>query len=543
MTQLVECVPNFSEGRNKEVIDAIASAISQTEGCLLLDVDPGPSTNRTVYTFVGSPQAVVKGALNGARVAFSLIDMTRHSGEHPRMGALDVCPFIPVRNVSMEECVCCANRFGQKLADELGVPVYLYGEAARQESRRSLPTIRSGEYEGLADKLKKPEWAPDFGSATFVASWGATVTGARKFLIAYNINLLSTKELAHRIALDIREQGRGKDQPGRLKKVQGIGWYLDEANLAQISTNLLDFEVTALHRVYEEACKDAKELELPVVGSQLVGLVPLKALLDSAEYYIQKENLFILEEEHKIRLVISRLGLDSLAPFNPKERIIEYMVQDGASRGSLIARSLQSFVAHVGARSAAPGGGSVAAAVSAMGAALGSMVGQMTYGKRQFEELDGVMRSLIPPFHHSMKELLAMVDADSNAFSSYMAAMKLPRGTSEEKASREAAMQEGLKAAIAVPLSLAEKVNTLWTPLQGMAKHGNIACTSDIQVAAKALETGVFGAYFNVLINLKDITDEDFKAKTNERVSSLLEEAKRSSAAVLEAVEGRGQSK
>ncbi|KAJ1187906.1 hypothetical protein NDU88_004671 [Pleurodeles waltl] len=541
MSQLVECVPNFSEGRSKEVIDAIGSAISQTEGCLLLDVDPGPSTNRTVYTFVGSPQAVVEGALNAAKAAFPLIDMTRHSGEHPRMGALDVCPFIPVRNVSMEECICCANRFGQKLASELGVPVYLYGEAARQESRRSLPAIRSGEYEALPDKLKKPEWVPDFGPDTFVPSWGASVTGARKFLIAYNINLLSTKELAHRIALNIREQGRGKDQPGRLKKVQGIGWYLDEVNLAQISTNLLDFEITPLHAVYEEVCKDAKDLDLPVVGSQLVGLVPLKALLDTADYYIQKENLFILEEEHKIRLVISRLGLDSLAPFIPKERIIEYMVQDDASNVSLVSCSLRAFVAHVGARSPAPGGGSVAAAISAMGAALGSMVGQMTYGKRQFEELDQVMRSLILPLHKGMKELLPMVDADSNAFSSYMAAMKLPRSTAEEKASREAAMQEGLKKAIAVPLSLAQKVNRLWSPLQEMAKHGNIACKSDIQVAAKALETGVFGAYFNVLINLKDITDEDFKAQMKEQVSSLLKEAKRSSAAVLETAEARGQ--
>ncbi|MGH0122364.1 UNVERIFIED_CONTAM: hypothetical protein FKN15_007964 [Acipenser sinensis] len=323
MSKLVECVPNFSEGRNKEVIDAIATAISSTEGCLLLDVDPGPSTNRTVYTFVGSPEAVLEGALSAARVAFQLIDMTRHTGEHPRMGAMDVCPFIPVRNVSMEECVCCGNRFAQRLAEELGVPVYLYGEAARKENRRSLPSIRAGEYEALPEKLKKPEWAPDFGPSRFVPTWGATVTGARKFLIAYNVNVLSTKEQAHRIALDIREQGRGKEQPGSLKRVQGMGWFLEEANLAQVSINLLDFEVTALHMVYEEVCTVAEELNLPVVGSQLVGLIPLKAVLDSAEFYIQKEKLFILEEEHKVRLVINRLGLDSLAPFVPKERIIE----------------------------------------------------------------------------------------------------------------------------------------------------------------------------------------------------------------------------
>uniref|UniRef100_W5MQX6 Formimidoyltransferase-cyclodeaminase n=1 Tax=Lepisosteus oculatus TaxID=7918 RepID=W5MQX6_LEPOC len=534
MAKLVECVPNFSEGRNKEVIDAIANAISSTEGCSLLDVDPGPSTNRTVYTFVGSPQAVVEGALSAARIAFQLIDMTRHSGEHPRMGALDVCPFIPVKNVSMEECVSCGNRFGERLAEDLHVPVYLYGEAARKENRRSLPSIRAGEYEALPEKLKKLEWAPDFGPSTFVPTWGATVTGARKFLIAYNVNLLSTKEQAHRIALDIREQGRAKDQPGRLKKVQGIGWYLDEASLAQVSTNLLDFEETALHTVYEEICREAEELNLPVVGSQIVGLIPLKAVLDCAEFYMERDNLFILEEEHKVRLVVSRLGLDSLGPFVPKERIIEYMVE-GAEQGERLASlPLQQFIRSVGARTAAPGGGSVSAAVAAMGAALGSMVGQMTYGKRQFERLDGVMRRLIPPFHHAMNELIAMVDADSTAFSSYMTALKLPKNTE-----REAAMQEGLKRAVRVPLSLAERVSVLWPSLKEMVLYGNLACKSDLQVAAKALETAVFGAYYNVVINLKDIKDESFKNETQKRASALLLEARESAGAVLEAADQR----
>nr|XP_006636740.1 PREDICTED: formimidoyltransferase-cyclodeaminase [Lepisosteus oculatus] len=539
MAKLVECVPNFSEGRNKEVIDAIANAISSTEGCSLLDVDPGPSTNRTVYTFVGSPQAVVEGALSAARIAFQLIDMTRHSGEHPRMGALDVCPFIPVKNVSMEECVSCGNRFGERLAEDLHVPVYLYGEAARKENRRSLPSIRAGEYEALPEKLKKLEWAPDFGPSTFVPTWGATVTGARKFLIAYNVNLLSTKEQAHRIALDIREQGRAKDQPGRLKKVQGIGWYLDEASLAQVSTNLLDFEETALHTVYEEICREAEELNLPVVGSQIVGLIPLKAVLDCAEFYMERDNLFILEEEHKVRLVVSRLGLDSLGPFVPKERIIEYMVE-GAEQGERLASlPLQQFIRSVGARTAAPGGGSVSAAVAAMGAALGSMVGQMTYGKRQFERLDGVMRRLIPPFHHAMNELIAMVDADSTAFSSYMTALKLPKNTEEEIKRREAAMQEGLKRAVRVPLSLAERVSVLWPSLKEMVLYGNLACKSDLQVAAKALETAVFGAYYNVVINLKDIKDESFKNETQKRASALLLEARESAGAVLEAADQR----
>ncbi|XP_053143538.1 formimidoyltransferase-cyclodeaminase [Hemicordylus capensis] len=539
MSKLVECVPNFSEGNNKEVIDDIGAAISQTAGCMLLDVDSGPSTNRTVYTFVGRPEDVVEGALNAARTAFQLIDMSKHKGEHPRMGALDVCPFIPVRNVTMEDCVHCANLFGKRLADELHVPVYLYGEAALKESRRSLPAIRTGEYEALPEKLKKVEWAPDFGSADFVPRWGATVTGARKFLIAYNINMLCTKELAHRIALNIREQGRGKEQPGRLKQVQGIGWYLDEENIAQVSTNLLDFETTPLHTVYEEVCIDAQALNLPVVGSQLVGLVPKKALLDAAEFYINKENLFVLEEEHKIRLVVNRLGLDSLSSFNPKERIIEDMLQEGKESGSLTSLPLHNFVQKVGARSAAPGGGSVAAAMSSLGAALGCMVGLLTYGKRQFEELDPVMRQLIPPFHQAMNELVVMVDADALAFSSYMDAMKLPKNTPEEKERRTAAMQVGLKNAVGAPLSLAEKVHSLWPFLKEMAQHGNLACKSDIQVAAKALEAGVFGAYFNVTINLKDITDDSFKQQVEGKLFNFLEEAQKSTAFVLELLEKR----
>nr|KAF6378127.1 formimidoyltransferase cyclodeaminase [Myotis myotis] len=544
MSRLVECVPNFSEGNNQEVIDAISQAVAQTPGCVLLDVDAGPSTNRTVYTFVGRPEDVVEGALNAARAAFRLIDMSKHKGEHPRMGALDVCPFIPVRGVGMDECVLCAQAFGQRLAEELGVPVYLYGEAARVASRRTLPAIRAGEYEALPEKLKQAEWAPDFGPSTFIPSWGATVTGARKFLIAFNINLLSTKEQAHRIALNLREQGRGKDQPGRLKKVQGIGWYLDEKNLAQVSTNLLDFEVTALHTVYEETCREAQELSLPVVGSQLVGLVPLKALLDAAAFYCEKENLFILEEEHRIRLVVNRLGLDSLSPFNPKERIIEYLVPDSGPEQSLVDKSLRAFVREVGARSATPGGGSVAAASAAMlappqGASLACMAGLMTYGRRQFEHLDATMRRLIPPFHAASARLTALVDADAQAFTACLEAMKLPRSTPEEKDRRAAALQKGLRQAVTVPLELAETVASLWPALRELALCVNLACRSDLQVAAKALETGMFGAYFNVLINLKDISDDKFKDQIRQRISSLLEEAKTQAALVLDRLEER----
>lgn len=536
MARLVECVPNFSEGRDKEVIDAIAQSISDTEGVSLLDVDPGASTNRTVFTFVGAPDAVVTAALNAAKTAFQRIDMSKHKGEHPRCGALDVCPFVPVQNVSMEDCVSCAEQFGQKLAEMLQVPVYLYGAAARCESRRSLPAVRAGEYEALPEKLQKSDWVPDFGPPRFVSSWGATVTGARKFLIAFNINLLSTKEQAHRIALDIREQGRGKDQPGLLKKVQGMGWFLDESNLAQVSTNILDFEETPLHRVFEETCSKAQELKLPVVGSQIVGLVPLQAVLDTADFYIKRDQLFIIEEEHKVRLVISKLGLDSLGPFDPKERIIEYMVSshDAAPLSSL---PLREFLLKVGARSAAPGGGSVSAAIAALGAALACMVGQMTFGKRQFEGLDSVMRRLIPPFHRHMISFTAMIDQDATAFNTYMAALKMPKNTAEERSRREQQMQSGLQSAVLVPLSLAQKVSELWTPLKELCETGNPACQSDAQVAVKALETAVFGAHYNVLINLRDVTDQSFREKTEREASALLREAQDNAAACLRASE------
>ncbi|XP_035213436.1 formimidoyltransferase-cyclodeaminase-like, partial [Stegodyphus dumicola] len=480
-TKIVECVPNFSEGQNQEIIDAISKAIRSTEGVSLLDIDPGPSTNRTVYTFVGSPDAVIEGALNAARVAYDLIDMSKHKGEHPRLGALDVCPFIPVQGVEMEECIYCARKFSEKLAAELKVPVYLYGFASEQEYRKTVPQIRAGEYEGILEKIVKPEWKPDFGPTEFVPNWGATMAGARKFLIAYNVNVLGTKEQAHRIALDIREQGRSKDEPGKLKKCQAIGWWLDEANIAQVSINLTDHDVTPIHIAYEEVCKGAKELKLAVTGSQIVGVVPLRAMLQVAEFYIAKENLFVLEEDQKLHLAINRLGLHSLGPFVPKERIIEYMLPDSEAN-SLTNKSMQDFIKTVAARTPAPGGGSVAAAVAAMGSALACMVGQLTYGKRQWERYDSQMRRIIPLMHETMKELIAVIDADTSAFNDYMAALKLPKETPEDIAMRETAMEAGLKKAISVPMSLAKSVSKLWDSLKELAAVANFGTKSDIQV-------------------------------------------------------------
>eukprot|EP00091_Calanus_sinicus_P013972 TRINITY_DN3113_c0_g1_i1.p1 TRINITY_DN3113_c0_g1~~TRINITY_DN3113_c0_g1_i1.p1 ORF type:complete len:376 (-),score=118.14 TRINITY_DN3113_c0_g1_i1:562-1689(-) len=374
MPKIIECVPNFSEGRDQKVITAIADAVRATPGATLLDVDPGQSTNRTVYTFVGDPESIVEAALNAAKAAYPLIDMRKHKGEHPRMGALDVCPFIPISDVTVTECVEISKKFGARLAKEVGVPVFLYGAASETEYRKTMPQIRAGEYEGLEDKLKEERWAPDFGCSTFVPSWGGTVTGVRKFLIAYNINMLSTKEQAHRIALNLREKGRGDDQPGRLKACQGIGWWLEEANIAQISLNMTDMDVTPMHVAYEEAKKDAEDLKVAVTGSELVGLVPLSAMLAAADFYIEKEGLMVLDENQKVHLAINRLGLSTLSPFNPKERIIEYCLPSSSSN-LLIQKTVNDFVLSVGDRSSAPGGGSVSALLAALGCGLGAMVG------------------------------------------------------------------------------------------------------------------------------------------------------------------------
>ncbi|KAF0295901.1 Formimidoyltransferase-cyclodeaminase [Amphibalanus amphitrite] len=432
MSKIVECVPNFSEGRDQKVIDAISSAISGTAGVTLLDVDPGRSTNRTVVTFVGDPQSVVEGALNGARAAARLIDMTQHKDSvsgWPRSWA----------------CRCSCT----------GQP------AAAATYRRTMPQIRAGEYEALSDRLQDERWAPDFGPAQFVPEMGShRHRRSEKFLIAYNVNILGTKEAG----------------------AQAIGWYLDEADIAQVSINLTDYQVTPLHVAFEECKTDAAALKLPVAGSEVVGLLPLDALLQAADFYIQRENLFILEERQKVRLAVERLGLSSVSPFDPDKRIIEYCLPP-ASGGRLAALPVSQFVREVAARSAAPGGGSVAALCAALGAGLASMVGKMTYGKRQWEHLDADMRRLIPVFHHEVDELVRAVDDDTAAFGDYMAALKLPRATEEETAARQAALQAGLRSAVAIPLGLQRRVHRLWEPLSELAPLGNIATRSDLQVS------------------------------------------------------------
>ncbi len=533
MKKIVECVPNFSEGRDQDVIQRIAAAIEQTKGCRLLDVDPGKSTNRTVVTFVGDPESVIEGALAAAIIAFDIIDMRNHSGEHPRMGAMDVCPFIPVANVTMEECVAIAETFGRRLGEALGVPVFLYEHAAKADYRCKLPDVRQGEYEGLAKRLKDPKWQPDFGPAEWVPSWGATATGARMFLIAYNINILGTANQAHRIALNLREAGRGPDEPGRLKMVKGMGWFVDEYNLAQVTVNLNDYTITPIHVVFEEVKKEAAALNVGMAGSEIVGVVPLAAVLMAADYYIEKENLLIIDQDQKVRLVIERLGLNSVAVFDPNEKIIEYKIAEPPDE-PLAGMSLRGFIEAVAARTSAPGGGSVSAAAAAMGAGLGAMVAKLTYGVRKFEDRDAQMRQIIPVLHKVTQDLIPMIDADTSAFELFMEGLRMPKNTPEQKKARHEKMQAGLKQAAQVPLKTMQLGDQAWNAMGAAARFGNPASASDIQVGAKMLESGIWGAYKNVLINLEDIEDETFCLKCRGEADAIAKRAQQKLAEVLE---------
>jgi len=532
MKKIIECVPNFSEGRDGDVIDEIAESIRNTPGCTLIDVDPGYSTNRTVFTFVGDPESVVEGALASAKVARQRIDMRKHKGEHPRFGAMDVCPFVPVAHVTMEECVAVSKMFAARAADELGIPLYLYEESAEFDYRRSLPDIRDGEYEALPSRLQDERWKPDYGPREFVAEWGITATGARMFLIAYNVNILGSPNQAHRIALNLREAGRGEDEPGKLKDVKGMGWYVDEYNMAQVTVNLNDYRVTPIHILYEEAKKEAAALNLAVAGSEIVGVVPLESMLMAADYYIEKEHLFIYQEEQKIRLALERMGLNSISAFNPNEKIIEYIVAEEPAE-PLASMSVRGFIEEIAARTSAPGGGSSSAAIAAMGTGLGSMVAKLTWGVRKFEEVQPHMIQAIPVLHELTANLIPMIDADTSAFNDYMEGLKMPRSTDEEKSVRTAKMQSGLRTAIKIPLKTMRFGDQAWDALCIVAQYGNPASRSDTQVGAKALETGIWGAYQNVLINMEGIHDQDYKREILAETMKIMQRAKAKCSEVL----------
>jgi glutamate formiminotransferase/formiminotetrahydrofolate cyclodeaminase len=440
----------------------------------------------------------------------------------------------------MEECVECANEFGRRLAEEVGVPVYLYEEAARADYRRKMPDIRRGEYEALEEKLKLDEWKPDYGDATFVPEWGATVTGARFFLVAYNINIIGTSNQAHRIALDLRTKGRGPKQPGKLQELQGQGWFVDEYNMAQFTMNIMNYNTTPIHTVFEETKRIADEINVAVAGSELVGLIPLDAMLAAADYYMEKENLFILDEAQKIKLVIERLGLNSIAPFIPEKRIIEYMIKEERNE-PLASLTTRGFIEEIAARSSAPGGGSAAAAIAAIGAGLGTMVAQLTYGVRKFEHLDAQIRAIIPPLNATTQKLIAGIDADTDAFNDYMNAIRMPKKTEEEQALRHQAMQDGLKTAIKVPLQNMKDGDEAWNWMIEISKIGNINSKSDVEVGAKSLETGIWGAYKNVVINMKDIEDQNFITETMKEADAILARAHEKAAECIKILDERSE--
>jgi len=538
MKTIIECVPNFSEGRNQITIDAISDAIINTNGCSLLDVDPGYSTNRTVYTFVGDKKAIVQGAFNAAKVAKELIDMTTQTGEHPRMGAMDVCPFVPVASATMEDCIECSKLFAKKASEELGISFYLYEEASKKNYRKKLPDIRKGEYEAMAEKVKTDGWEPDYWSGTYNPKWGVTATGARVFLIAYNINILAPHNQAHRIALNLREAGRGEGKEGRLKEIKAMGWQVDEYNMAQITMNLNDYKVTPPHIAYEEAKKDAKELNIALAGSELIGLIPLEAMLMAADYYIEKENLFIIDENRKIKLVIDRLGLNSISQFDPEKRIIEYIIKEEPIE-PLASLTLRGFIEEVAARTAAPGGGSVSATIAGLGTGLGAMVTWLTYGVRKFDSVKDEMKKAIPNLSKATQELIPKVDEDTNAFNDYIASIGLPKKTDEEKAIRINAMQEGMKKAIMTPLSIMQIADSTWNEMRIAANYGNIASISDLQVGVRAIELGIWGAYQNVLINMSSINDDNWKNDILNQAKILNDRAVLNSKKILEILENR----
>jgi glutamate formiminotransferase/formiminotetrahydrofolate cyclodeaminase len=539
--KLVECVPNFSEGRDRSIIEAIARAVESVSGAKLLDVDPGADTNRTVYTFVGSPEAVTEAALKAAEKAAELIDMSRHKGAHPRMGALDVCPIVPVSGVTMDECVAIARDLGRRMADALQVPIYFYEYAATRESRRSLADIRAGEYEGLERKLANPEWAPDAGPATFNPRYGATVVGAREFLIAYNVNLNTRdRKLANEIALNIRENGRLKKDaqgksvigpdgqpervPGRLKAVRAIGWYIDQYRQAQVSINLLSYRTTPLHVVFETVRDEAERLGLIVTGSELVGMAPLEPIVEAGRFYLRKQRKSPgAPERELVELAVRSLGLDQLAPFDPEKKIVEYAVRTPAPLMSL---TTERFVDEVSNDSPAPGGGSVAALCGSLSAALSAMVANVTVGKTGYEQVWEPLASLSLRAQTLKAALARAVDEDTQAFNGVIEANRLPKATPEQQAVRAEAIDRAYQGAAQVPLASARLCLEALEIAKEAAAMGNRNSSSDAAVAALTARAGVEGSVLNVLTNLGSIQNEAFKRSAREEAARLGDQAR-----------------
>ncbi len=549
--QLIECVPNFSEGRDLSVIKQITDQIESVEGATLLDVDPGAATNRTVVTLVGAPEPVLEAAVRAGRKAKELIDMSKHAGAHPRFGAMDVCPLVPVANITMEQTVEWAHKLGRRLGEEVGISGYFYEHAAKEEKRRNLATCRAGEYEALPDRLKQPEWKTDFGPGTFDAKYGVTAVGARDFLVAFNVNLNTTStRRANAIAFDVREKGRKKREgnpltgpvvkdeqgndvwiPGSLKSVKGIGWFIEEYGVAQISMNLTNISVTPVHVAFDECKRRAEARGVRVTGSELVGLIPLKALLDAGKQYLREQQRSLgVSDAEIIKIAVKSMGLDELYPFKPEEKIIEYAIE-AKSRGLQSARSrlahmtVEGFVHETASESKAPGGGSISSAMGAMGAALGTMVANLSSHKRGWDERWEEFSEWAERGKACHDELLKLIDDDTDAFNQIMAAFGLSATTDDEKAIQNQAIQAATKEAIEVPFRVMQVSLESMQVAQAMAETGNPASVSDAGVAALAARSAVMGAFLNVKINSSDIEDKAWIEDILKRGEEIQEQA------------------
>jgi glutamate formiminotransferase/formiminotetrahydrofolate cyclodeaminase len=541
MRKLVECVPNISEGRDPRVIQAIVDAAAGTEGVTVLNVDPGAATNRTVITLAGEPEAVLEGAFRLIRKAGELIDMSKHKGEHPRQGATDVCPFVPISGVSMEDCVALARRLGERVGNELRIPVYLYEYAATRPERRSLADIRTGEYEALSEKLRQPQWAPDFGPAEFLPRTGVVVIGAREFLIAYNVDLNTReKDLAHKIALEIRETGRLRRddggqpvqdaqgnkvrQAGLLQECRAVGWYIDEYGKAQVSINLTNYKVTPLHRAFDTCCEVAGKLGLRVTGSEIVGLVPLEAMLMAGRHYLERQGRWAgVPEQDLIHIAIHSLGLNDVAPFRPEEKIIEYAVRKG--QPSLVAMTCTEFTDELSRESPAPGGGSVAALCGALGAGLAAMVASLTRGKSGYEAQQSELAGVASRAQQLKDEFLLDVDRDTVAFNQLMAAFRMKKKTPEERAARDEAIRRATEEATRVPLGVLQRSLAVLELAEVAVRRGLQNSRSDAGVAALVARACAEGAFYNVLINLKGLEPSEFTRQTRAAAESAMAEA------------------
>ena len=542
MKQLIECVPNFSEGRDLNIIRQITERIESVEGIKLLNVDPGKATNRTVVTFVGEPEAVIEAAFRGIEKAAELIDMSKHKGEHPRMGATDVCPLIPISGISMEETVVFAKKLGDRVGTLLGIPVYLYESAQENESRKNLSVIRAGEYEGFFTKIKQPEWKPDFGPANYSAKTGATVIGARDFLVAYNANLNTTSvRRANSVAFDIRENGRkvkndkGVEivQPGTCKSVKAIGWFIEEYGIAQVSMNLTNINITPLHVAFDECVKSANARGMRVTGSELVGLVPLKSLTDAGKYFLEKQQRSIgVSEKELVRIAIKSLGLDELSPFKPEERIIEYQLLD-KSDSRLINLSLIDFADETASESPAPGGGSISAYMGALGISLGTMVANLSSHKKGWDDRWQEFSEWADKGQKIKKTLMALVDEDTQAFNRIMIAFGLPKSTDEEKKNRTDEIQSATKNAIEVPLKVMRSCLESMTVIEAMVKEGNPNSITDAGVGALCARSGVIGAYMNVKINASGLKDQEYLNKVVKEAEDIKRLAEKKEAEIL----------